>query len=246
MRQWRRTRVPEACRPVGRSSRFSCCCSTRLCEQLPIVQTLENTLLDLRVALLAAALARSHASCCLHRRGNVVLGLQSACGKADEVGTLLGRVFDAGARTVAIDLLLPEQWSRSESFSRLILDHSTKMVLASYSDPEGRRQRPGIREGAGDRRARARKDRKTLRLRECSADPDGVVRTMPLDYRDQQGKGVVFSCGARRRGVHGTEPCGRAADTRLWIDYSIDWTKFERVSWKDVPDVLPRQPEAVS
>ena len=32
--------------------------------------------------------------------------------------------------------------------------------------------------------------------------------------------------------------------TRLWIDYSVDWSKFHRIAWKDASNVLARSPEA--
>ena len=75
------------------------------------------------------------------------------------------------------------------------------------------------------------------------ADPDGVVRTMPLVYRDQQGK-AAYSFAARAAQVFiGRSPAQALSGARVRIDYSIDWTKFQRVSWKDVPEVLSRQPE---
>ena len=65
------------------------------------------------------------------------------------------------------------------------------------------------------------------------ADPDGVVRTMPLIYRDQQGKSA-YSFAARAAEVFiGQKPWEALSALRLVNRLLVDWTKFHRISWKD-------------
>ncbi len=106
---------------------------------------------------------------------------------------------------------------------------------------------PGIREGPGDRRARTRKEcEQTLRLRESLRRiVTELYATMPLMYRDQQGRARPFFRRSCRRGVHGQEPCGSSIRLSI-VDrllHRLDAVP-SRVSWKDAQNVLPRQPEA--
>jgi serine/threonine protein kinase len=56
---------------------------------------------------------------------------------ADEMAEGLEALFAAGARAVAIDLLLPPAWSRSEAFSRFVLRHKDALTLAAFVGPDG-------------------------------------------------------------------------------------------------------------
>ena len=64
---------------------------------------------------------------------------------------------------------------------------------------------------------------------------------MPLRYRDQQGKSAP-SFAARAAEVFMGRSALEAQSASLWIDYSVDWTQFHRISWKDAQNVLARQP----
>ena len=121
-----------------------------LLQQFPTIRTLENTLLDLRVSLQPQRSPDPRIVLMSIDEATLSSDSRPLTEKADEVGTLLGRVFDAGARAVAIDLLLPEQWSRSEPFSQLILDHSATHGPGELFDPGGRGQGSGVCQGPGD------------------------------------------------------------------------------------------------
>jgi CHASE2 domain-containing sensor protein len=140
---------------------------------------------------------------------------------------------------VAIGLLLPEQWSRSESFSKLLLNHSARMVLASYSDPGGNVSGPEAVKGLVTVALGRERIERLFAFANVPADPDGVVRAIPLAYRDQEGKSAYSFAGRAAQAFIGPAISG----VPVRIDYSIDWTKFRRVSWKDVPEVLSGQPE---
>jgi len=57
--------------------------------------------------------------------------------RADEIGSTLSRVLAAGARHVAIDLLLPAPWGDSAAFSDLVVRHPEALTLAAFSGPDG-------------------------------------------------------------------------------------------------------------
>src|SRR5436305_8814566 len=60
----------------------------------------------------------------------------SLADRGDEIGGTLERIFAAGARGVAIDAILHEQWSRSQGFSDLVLRHPENLTLAAFSDAD--------------------------------------------------------------------------------------------------------------
>jgi CHASE2 domain-containing sensor protein len=151
-------------------------------------------------------------------------------------------VFEAGASAVAIDLLLPERWSRSGPFSQLVLNHSARLVLASYSGADGRVTGPESVRGLATAALGQPAIERLFAFVNVSPDSDGVVRTMPLSYRNERGR-QVQSLVARTADLYrprSDAATATATDNRLWIDYSIDWTAFPRLSWKDVPNVLAR------
>ncbi len=57
--------------------------------------------------------------------------------RADQAGEFLERIFSGQPEAVALDLLLPEQWGRSVSFQKMILNHSGRLKLALLSTRDG-------------------------------------------------------------------------------------------------------------
>lgn len=159
--------------------------------------------------------------------------------RADEVGSTLGRVFAAGARGVAIDLLLHDKWSDSTAFSDLILRHPETLTLAAFSGPDGHVAGTGC--VAGLTAAALGPDR-TLALFgfvNLDVDSDGMTRRGRLRYRDRSGT-VRPSWAARAAAALGAQRNGVAEIFRL--DTRIDWPLYERISWRDVPATLDRTP----
>lgn len=52
---------------------------------------------------------------------------------SDTVSRAIERFFDSGAQRVAIDIHLPEQWSRTNDFTRLVMRHADQLTLAVRS-----------------------------------------------------------------------------------------------------------------
>jgi serine/threonine protein kinase len=210
-------------------------------QRLPVIQTIENKLVDLRVTGQPPRPPDPRIVLLAIDEATLAADATSLASRADEVGTMLARVFDAGARTVAIDLLLPDQWGRSEPFSQLILDHAPRLVMASFSDPSGQVRGPEPVHGLVTVALGPERVRQLFAFAHASPDADGVVRSMPVAHRDREGT-IVHAFAGRIAGLIGFTPDVTPGD-RLWIDYSIGWTNYERVSWKDVPAVLARAPE---
>jgi CHASE2 domain-containing sensor protein/tRNA A-37 threonylcarbamoyl transferase component Bud32 len=158
--------------------------------------------------------------------------------RADEIGRTLDRVFAAGARGVAIDLVLPERWSASEGFSDLVLRHPGSLTLAAFSSPDGV---AGTRSVAGLMAAALGPGgaESLFGFVNLDEDPDGVVRHGRLRFRDRDG---IERPSWAARAAETALPL-RAADRRdFWIDHRIDPARFARLSWREVPGALAQRP----
>jgi CHASE2 domain-containing sensor protein len=160
--------------------------------------------------------------------------------RADELGSTLERIFAAGARGVAVDLLLPEPWSASPRFSDLVLRHSGDLTLAASSEPDGNvlgaGSVAGLTAGAlGPRRAES-----LFGFVNLDEDADGVIRRGRLSFRDRTG-GQRPSWAARAAGMISPLPT-TAKEKGFWLDPRIDASRFARISWRDVPAALAQRP----
>lgn len=167
--------------------------------------------------------------------------------RADEFGGRLERVFGAGARAVAIDFLLPETWSQSEVFSRFVLNHAPALTLAAFSPPGGKIIGPECINGLTTAALSPESAAGLFGLVNLEEDRDGVTRRARFSYDDRRGS-ERMTWAAR---AVGTKPVGDPARVGVpsdrskrpfWIDYGVDWTRFQRVSWKDLDQQVRRAP----
>ena len=161
--------------------------------------------------------------------------------KADEVGQTLGRVFAAGARAVAIDLLLPKEWSTSAAFSRLVLEHESGLTLAAASAPGGAAVGPECLAGLTATALGPDRAAGLFGFVNLVEDPDGVVRRGRTRFRDATGRERDSLPGRAARTLLGSAP--KDAGEAFWIDHSADWQRLPRVSWKDLGTTLESAPE---
>lgn len=163
--------------------------------------------------------------------------------RADEFGSTLERIFNAGARGVAIDFVLPEQWARSQVFSRFLLTHAENVTLAVISSPSGEMLgtkciNPLTVAALGPVRFA-----QLFGLANLSEDADGLTRQAQFAFRDTNRKlRDSWAAHASRSLISGAPGNPRLQDPEqpFWIDYSADWRGFRKVSWKDVPGQLDR------
>jgi CHASE2 domain-containing sensor protein len=166
--------------------------------------------------------------------------------RADEFGRLIERVFRSGARAVAIDFLAPERWARSRAFSQLVLRRRAALTLAAYVSPAGQMIGPECVSGLTAAALGPAETRKLFGLVNVDEDLDGVTRRARAFYRDANGE--RWDSWAMRVARAGREEQGAGNDwldaPRFWLDPATDWQRLARVSWKNLPGRLDRDPRA--
>ena len=140
--------------------------------------------------------------------------------QGDQIGTRLQGVALAGARGIAIDLLLNEAWGQTEGFTQLVLRHENSLTLAALSTADGTVIGPECIAGAttvalGPDRAAA-----LFGFVNADADEDGVHRRSRLTYQADDGRPRPSWAARAAATVAGSQP-QRAAGT-FWIDRSVD------------------------
>ena len=163
--------------------------------------------------------------------------------RADQFGSTLERVFGAGARAIAIDFILPRQWASSEVFSRFLLSHAENVTLAVHASPSGEMlgtQCISPLTGAALGPARFAQLFGFANLRE---DSDGVTRQARFCFRDADGKLRDSWAGHVSKSLtSSTSLAAQLPDPEqlFWINYSVDWRRLPRISWKDLAPQLDR------
>jgi serine/threonine protein kinase len=243
---WRRTEVPKR---IGLAFGLTLVLALLFVglKGLAPLSSLENLLFDLRLRTLPP---RPPAD------SMILLSIDEATlqedptllvNKADEMGTLLQRVLDAGAKGVAFDFLLPESWGASESFARLVLKNQDRLALAGYIKDDGGLL--GLECLQGLTMAALGSEENALRLfgfLNMRPDPDGRIRRAVAGFKTRDGRAILSLPAKAYRLLTGRDPVERQPAPRTWIDYSADWTKFRKIPWKDLSGVLAESPTAFS
>ena len=168
--------------------------------------------------------------------------------KADEFGRELDRAFSMGAKAAAVDLLLPEAWSRSEPFSQLVLRHAPMLTLAALSSPSGAVVGPECVGGVTAAALGPGQASELFGAVNLMEDTDGVVRRARIFYRDGNG-GERNTLAARAAGTLAFDQMKRlrqnVGDSPLWIDYSAARDQLKRISWKDLSSKTDQDPRAL-
>lgn len=159
----------------------------------------------------------------------------SLADRADEIGLALSRIFDAGASRVALDLLPPAAWSASPAFADLVVRHSGDLTLAAFSNPNGRLLGTDCLDPLTLAALGPRRSASMFGFVNLDEDPDGVVRRGRTRFRGRSG----FERPSWAAHAAGTVSSER--DFR--IDARLDWRRYPRISWKDVPAALDRDPD---
>lgn len=165
----------------------------------------------------------------------------SLASRADEFGRTASRIFDAGARAVAIDLLLPEPWSRSQAFADLVLRHHERLTLGALSAPDGLVVGPECLSGLVTAALGPRDAGRVFGFVNLPQDSDGVVRRVPWLVSDRSGD--ARPTWAARAAQTFDAPV-TVQDDSVLVDYRVDSSLFHRLSWKDVVTMLEAEPDA--
>ena len=166
----------------------------------------------------------------------------SLADRADEVGRTLSGVFEAGAQGVAIDFLLPRKWSASPGFFELLLGHSQDLTLAVFSNPDGSVVGTECMDGLTAGALGPQQASPIFGFVNLDEERDGAIRRGRLWFRDRDG-GRQPSWAARAASELRPELAREGEMPRsFWIDTRIDWSRYSRISWRQVPTVLRQSP----
>lgn len=161
--------------------------------------------------------------------------------RADEFGGAIQRIFAAGARAVAVDILFPARWSRSKPFADAIVKHADRLTLGALSTPQGKLVGPEAISPLVTVVLGPKGVSELFGYVNLDPDSDGILRRARASYTDQAGRERDAFPGRAVRTLH--EPIPAAARTSFIIDGSIDGTGYPRVSWKDLPTRVDKEPE---
>lgn len=211
---------------------------------LPVLINLENALADLYFRWLPSHLPAGSLLLVSFDEATLQSDPALLVDRADEMGLLLQRVFNAGARGIALDFLLPESWGRSESFARLILLNQDRFILASYIKEDGRLLGTECLNGlvmaalGSEERAAA-----LFGFLNVPPDRDGRIRRVDLGYDDPNGRRLLSMPVKAYRLLTSKSPAAEQLDRPLRLDFSTDWTAFRRISWKDLSISVDQRPD---
>jgi serine/threonine protein kinase len=163
--------------------------------------------------------------------------------RADEVTAGIEALFAAGAAGVAVDFLLPERWSRSPAFSRLVLAHRDALTLAAYVAPDGSMIGTECVQGLTAAALGAEGMGHLFALVNVDEDDDGVTRRLRLSYLDRGGRRYESWAfrAARTVAPRPEVPAVHAP----WLNATVDVATLPRVSWIDVPARIAAKPSLV-
>jgi CHASE2 domain-containing sensor protein/tRNA A-37 threonylcarbamoyl transferase component Bud32 len=167
--------------------------------------------------------------------------------RGEEVGRALAGMFAAGARSVAVDLILPASWRQSIAFTDVVLRHSEALTLAAFATPDGHILGTECVAGLAASALGPRRTAAIFGLTNVDEDEDGEVRRGRLFYRDESGEerpSWAARAASALRLAHDSPapvpPVRRGAWYR--IDHRIDWRRYARISWLDLPEALAHRP----
>jgi len=168
-------------------------------------------------------------------------GVASLAEAGDVVAPVLERALDAGARAVAIDLLLPRAWSRSQRFSELLVRHADRIVLAAYSSASqglvGTDCVAGLTAVAlGPERTAA-----LFGFVNLDEDADGVTRRARRAFHDVAGRPRPSWPAAAARHLRPEGAPLEAAPFR--IDHRLRLETLSRLAWPEATRLLDERPE---
>lgn len=163
----------------------------------------------------------------------------SLADRADEIGSTLSRILDAGARGVAIDFLPHQKWSTAKGFSDLLLRHSEKLTLAVASGPNGNLIGPECMDRLTTVALGPQRAAEIFGFVNLDEDRDGAIRRGRLWFHDRSGNERPSWAARAAQGLH---PPPIHKPRTFWIDTRIDWPRYARISWRQVPRVLEKTP----
>jgi CHASE2 domain-containing sensor protein len=204
----------------------------------PLLAGLERRSVDLRFRL-AAPVSPDPRLLIVALDDAGVPGVSTLADAGDVVAPVLDQALSAGARGVALDLLLPRKWSESPRFSELLLRHPDRITLAAYSDEEqaviGTECVAGLTAVAlGPERTAA-----LFGYVNLYEDADGVTRRARATFRDVAGRSRPSWAAAAYRRLEPQPISGGL----FWIDHRLRVHDLPRMDWSEAAHLAATRPE---
>jgi CHASE2 domain-containing sensor protein len=212
-------------------------------QQIAFVRNVENSLTDIRFRLLSSRPPDERIVLLSIDEETLQTDPTLLAEKADEMGDRLQGIMHELPIGVGIDFLLPERWNQSRSFTSFVLRNQDKVILATYLTKDGAilgsEPLRGLTMAALGSQERAER---LLGFVNVEKDEDGRIRKASLGLKKKDGT-WMFSLPARAfKLMTGRDVPPHMMGKLFRIDYSIDWNKYQRVSWKRLHQVLDEKP----
>ena len=209
------------------------------------LQALENRLVDARFRVAPARPPHPLLVVVLIDDATLAADPQPLIARSEEVAATLLQAVAQGAVGVGIDLLLPEQWSRSPTFADLVLRHSETLALAAFSPLEGPVVGPSAVSGVAAGVLGPSRVERIFGFVNLDEDDDGVVRRGRAAFRDVLGNRRPSFAARVAQILLARLPRDAVPppEGRYWIDFTLDWRRVERISWHHLAASLETEPE---
>jgi len=248
VQSWRRTELPRQ-RQLSAAVALILCMAAWQADRRAWGDTWEGQLIDARFHLAPARAPDQRIVVVLVDDASLVESPNLLGERADEFAERFEQMFASGASGIAVDLLLPQRWSDSQLFSRLVLTRAHQLALAAMSGPAGRIVGPEC--VAGLTAAALGPQRASSLFGFVNVEPgaDGVTRRARLSFTDTTGAlRDSFAVRSIRASLGDTAlaaaslPRYRAetAQEAFFIDAATDRERLNIVSWSAVPDELKK------
>ncbi|MBI2841217.1 MAG: protein kinase [Acidobacteria bacterium] len=140
---------------------------------------------------------------------------------ASRLAAVIDRLYEGGARGVAVDLILPERFGKDPELATAILRHEASLVLSAAPTGDGRSKGTEVAVGFVTAALGEERAAQLFGIVSIEEDQDGVVRRYPLCTREVHG---TVRPSLASRAVHilsGQEAPADCPD--IGIDFSADW-----------------------
>ena len=170
----------------------------------------------------------------------------SLADRADEIGEhARADVRGGSARRGGRFPACPAQWSASRGFSDLVLRHRGGLTLAAFSNPDGNVLGTGSVAGLTAAALGPRRSAALFGFVNLDEDQDGVDPPGRLGSATARAaSGPRGPRGPRDGPGSGDRARGRS-DPKFWIDHGSTGSRYARISWRQLPGALDRNPWAV-
>jgi serine/threonine-protein kinase len=203
---------------------------------------MENRILDLKWSLLPRTTASPEILLLTVDDRWLAANPKSLSQQGDLFGTRLSSLFSAGARAIALDIVLPAEWSDAEEFSRLVLSYPDQLTLAAFGSfgdgtIRGRESlHPLTASILGPERVH-----RLFGLVNLEPDDDAVVRKGRWGFTDREGR-MHLAWAARAALTLREELSPRDP---FYLDQSLPIDSVATMSLYDVPEALRTSPDLV-